>query len=98
MSASPTRRPTPGHESTPHSLIKSPLWSSLTSGHDPARAITRHDTSETGGSVASTDVATRLPASGLGVRFPRGALHPRGPWRPTGPRHASQGAGKENQP
>jgi hypothetical protein len=78
----PERRPNPGAESFAHSLIKSPLWSSLTSGHDPARAITRHDRSEAVPAVTSREVATggrwitRLPASGLGVRFPRGAPKP----------------------
>ena len=61
----------PGAEPFPHSLIKSPLWSSLTTGHDPARAITRHDRSQAGPALTSRDIATggrritRLPASGL---------------------------------
>src|SRR3954447_15141641 len=59
MSASPTRRPTPGPESFPHLLIKSPLWSSLTSGHDPARAITQHDRNHAGPALTSREAGGR---------------------------------------
>ena len=73
----------------PHSLITSPFWSSLTTGHDPAQAIASHDRNQAIPAVTRRDVATggrwitRLPASGLGVRFPRGALHQ--PKCPLGP-------------
>jgi hypothetical protein len=71
----PTRPTGPGTCSTvtefEDHLIKSPLWSSLTTGYDPTPPIAGHDRSLAGPAatsreaVAGSQPITRLPASGL---------------------------------